>query len=129
MELEILLFNVTADLWIIVLLSFCIQTEERWSHKLHEFMTFQEAYLTRSAWTGPDGTLPVDQCVATLHSPLQMGVCVCLYVCVCVCVAFSFEYTDTGLFSPFPSLGSLSLWTRLGAGMAGQGAARPARCH
>lgn len=78
MELEILLWNVTADLWIIVfLLSFCIQAEECWSHKLHEFMTFLEAYRTTSAWTGPDGTLPVDQCAATLHSPTQIGVCVC----------------------------------------------------
>lgn len=34
-----------------------------------------------------------------------------------------------GLFSPFPSLGSLSLWTRRGGGMVGQEAARPAGCR
>lgn len=37
-------------------------------------MTFQEAYPTTSAWTRPDDTLPVDQRVANLHSPLQLGV-------------------------------------------------------
>lgn len=50
-------------------------------------MTFQEAYLTKSARTGPDNTLPVDQRVANLHSSLQIGVYVYLYAfCVCVCV-------------------------------------------
>lgn len=44
-------------------------------------MTFHEAYRTTSAWTGPDGTLLVAQCVATLHSPLQMGLCVHLWLC------------------------------------------------
>lgn len=46
-------------------------------------MTFLQAYLTASAWTGPDSMLPVDQCVATLHSPLQIWVCVYLYVWLC----------------------------------------------
>lgn len=43
----------------------------------NEFMTFQQAYLITSAWTGPVDMLPVDQCVAKLHSPLQIGVVAC----------------------------------------------------
>lgn len=84
MELGIPLFDVTADSWIIALLSFCIHTEQRWFHNLHEFMTFQEAYLTSSARTGPDGTQPADQRVATLHSPppsVERG-----FLCVSVCL-------------------------------------------
>lgn len=50
---------------------------------------------------------------------------------MCICCTFIVleSVVCTGLFSPFPSLGSLSLWTQLGAGMAGQEAARPAGCH
>lgn len=46
-------------------------------------MTFQEAYPTTSAWTRADDTLPVDQRVANLHSPLPT---LLWGVCVCVCV-------------------------------------------
>lgn len=51
----------------------------------------------------------------------------CLYSCSVLCKIFF--CTNIGLFSPFPSLGSLSLWTRLAAGMVGQGAGTPAGCH
>lgn len=46
-------------------------------------MAFQQAYLTESVWNGPDGTLPVDQSVATLHFTASNRA-LSVYPCMCM---------------------------------------------
>lgn len=86
--------------------------------------------MTAFTWTGQGGTLSVCQCVATLRSPPVCSCCALSVLYKHENPAFSIEcFESMFLFSPFLSLGSLSLWTRLEAGMVGRGVVRPAGCR
>lgn len=94
--------------------SLSVLREECSFHKLDEFMTFQRAYLAASAWTGPDGMLPVNQSVATWHftlsnkqGPLWWRQRNTVYIyCACTlytsCVSVCRRWLESALTFPIP---------------------------